>query len=485
MIVWLWSSTLASTNWCTKFPFAVIPMRLLPTKDLRAKANRVIVEAIAWDSVLVFHQTSFGFIPVSYNSLPMISQNINPSVMPPHANLRSIFVEWQIPFERSTRELVEEPTRGQSGSTDSWWLAWCIRVMVWRLERTLDEPSIYKKELLEHHVVRPVFSNKPTCPDSRAPTWIYLLKLFCWRTMETYFAIPPTVFGGNSRKSSDPLVGSSGVQHLQGAVGYCAYDFIGHRQGYSSKLLVGPGPSKWYNYHLFICYIFFLDGWYQSIEFDFFGWWLDPEAPSFIRKCFPVIWCSNPRLSFLLSLDCSSLGCAVWVPYRVLTSSNLWVTTCKVVVTHWWTCWDWPSGCGANIRRLKSHLLHGTFIWSDEGQVIQPTPIPLWIAMSKLPTWSLFCFSWQKFPVKYQVIAHAPWQSTICKNMLNGFEFCGISKLFSRSWCIAFRCSQMRLERQMRVLKPSPFAGSGPTTKKSSSIPIRPTHTHIYIYIDI
>ena len=69
--------------------------------------------------------------------------------------------------------------------------------------------------------------------------------------------------------------------------------------------------------------------------------------------------------------------------------------------------------------------------------------------------------------------------------MLNGFDFCGISKLFSRSWCTAFRCSQMRLERQMRVLKPSPFAGSGPTTKKSSSIPIRPTHTHIYIYISI
>ena len=212
MIVWLWSSTLASTNWCTKFPFAVIPMRLLPTKDLRAKANRVIVEAIAWDSVLVFHQTSFGFIPVSYNSLPMISQNINPSVMPPHANLRSIFVEWQIPFERSTWELVEEPTRGQSGSTDSWWLAWCIRVMVWRLERTLDEPSIYKKELLEHHVARPVFSNKPTCPDSRA-TWIYLLKLFLlthhgdvlcdptnsiWRKLQKIFGPPGWQFRGST-----------------------------------------------------------------------------------------------------------------------------------------------------------------------------------------------------------------------------------------------------------------------------------------------
>ena len=86
-------------------------------------------------------------------------------------------------------------------------------------------------------------------------------------------------------------------------------------------------------------------------------------------------------------------------------------------------------------KKMKSHLRHGTFIWLDEGQVIQPTPIPLWIAMSKLPTWSLFCFSWQKFPVKYQVIVHAPWQSTICKNMLNCFDFCGISKLFSRSWC--------------------------------------------------
>lgn len=450
MIVWLWSSTLASTNWCTKFPFAVIPMRLLPTKDLRAKANRVIVEAIAWDSVLVFDQTCFWFIYLYLTTLcPWFHKTSFP---------RSIFVEWQIPFERSTWELVEEPTRGQSGSTDSWWLAWCIRVMVWRLEGTMDEPSILKKELLEHHVVRPVFSNKPTCPNSRAPTWVYLFKLLCWRTMETYFAIPPTVFGGNSRKSSDPLVGSSGVQHLQGAVGYCAYDLIGHRQGYSSKLLVGPGPLKWYNYHVSICYIFCLDGWYQSIEFDSFGWWLEPEPQESVSPS----WCSNPRLSFLLSLDCSSLGCAVWVPYRVLTSSTPWVTTCKVVATHWWTFWDWPSGCGANIKKLKSHLLHGTFIWLDEGQVIQPTPIPLWIAMSKLPTWSLFCFSWQKFPVKYQVIAHAPWQSTICKNIfINCFDFCGISKLFSRSWCTAFRCIQMRMEIQTRVLKLKSFCRVG------------------------
>ena len=94
----------------------------------------------------------------------------------------------------------------------------------------------------------------------------------------------------------------------------------------------------------------------------------------------------------------------------------------------WWHT-DEPSGIGLQAvvqkKKLKNHLRHGTFIWLDEGQVIQPAPIPLWIAMSKLPTWSLFCFSWQKFPVKYQVIVHAPWQSPICKNMLNCLIFVG------------------------------------------------------------
>lgn len=54
MIIWLWSSTTAMKNWCTKIPFATIPMRFLPTKELRRKANKVITEAIAWDSILVF-----------------------------------------------------------------------------------------------------------------------------------------------------------------------------------------------------------------------------------------------------------------------------------------------------------------------------------------------------------------------------------------------------------------------------------------------
>ena len=49
MIIWLWSSTMSMKNWCTKFPFAVIPMRFLATKELRVKANKAITEAIAWD----------------------------------------------------------------------------------------------------------------------------------------------------------------------------------------------------------------------------------------------------------------------------------------------------------------------------------------------------------------------------------------------------------------------------------------------------
>ena len=53
MLIWLWSSTMARTNWATKVPFAVVPMKLLPTKQLRSSANKAIVQAIAWDSFLV------------------------------------------------------------------------------------------------------------------------------------------------------------------------------------------------------------------------------------------------------------------------------------------------------------------------------------------------------------------------------------------------------------------------------------------------
>ena len=41
---------MSSTTFCTRYPFAVIPMKLLPKKDLREKANKVITSIIAWDS---------------------------------------------------------------------------------------------------------------------------------------------------------------------------------------------------------------------------------------------------------------------------------------------------------------------------------------------------------------------------------------------------------------------------------------------------
>ena len=51
MLIWLWSSSMARSNWCTRFVFACIPMRYLPSKALRAKANKAIVQCIAWDSI--------------------------------------------------------------------------------------------------------------------------------------------------------------------------------------------------------------------------------------------------------------------------------------------------------------------------------------------------------------------------------------------------------------------------------------------------
>ena len=62
MLIWLWSSSMAKTSWCTKFVFACIPMRYLPTKSLRAKANRAITKVIAWDSLLDSNEQYFVFI---------------------------------------------------------------------------------------------------------------------------------------------------------------------------------------------------------------------------------------------------------------------------------------------------------------------------------------------------------------------------------------------------------------------------------------
>ena len=55
LLIWLWSSTMAQTSYSTKYPFAAIPMRWLPTKELRSKANRAVVQAIAWDSTLALN----------------------------------------------------------------------------------------------------------------------------------------------------------------------------------------------------------------------------------------------------------------------------------------------------------------------------------------------------------------------------------------------------------------------------------------------
>ncbi len=57
MLIWLWSSTLSDCNYTCKIPFAALPMKWFPTKTLRAKANQVVVEAIAWDSALFQPQT--------------------------------------------------------------------------------------------------------------------------------------------------------------------------------------------------------------------------------------------------------------------------------------------------------------------------------------------------------------------------------------------------------------------------------------------
>ena len=59
MLFYMWSSALASSCWNSKFVLAAIPMRLLPTKKLRAKANRAIVELIAWDSALHLNEIIF------------------------------------------------------------------------------------------------------------------------------------------------------------------------------------------------------------------------------------------------------------------------------------------------------------------------------------------------------------------------------------------------------------------------------------------
>ena len=51
MLIWLWSSNLADSS-TSKHPFAALPLRWPRTKELRAKANKTVVDCIAWDSSL-------------------------------------------------------------------------------------------------------------------------------------------------------------------------------------------------------------------------------------------------------------------------------------------------------------------------------------------------------------------------------------------------------------------------------------------------
>lgn len=61
MLIYLWSSTMAMTNWSTKFPIAVVPMRWLPSKELKEKVHRTIVKLIAWDRILGEKNTAYVF----------------------------------------------------------------------------------------------------------------------------------------------------------------------------------------------------------------------------------------------------------------------------------------------------------------------------------------------------------------------------------------------------------------------------------------
>ena len=51
MLFWIWSSTLAegTSSYTIKFLFGAIPMKLLPTKELRKLANERMVDVIRWD----------------------------------------------------------------------------------------------------------------------------------------------------------------------------------------------------------------------------------------------------------------------------------------------------------------------------------------------------------------------------------------------------------------------------------------------------
>lgn len=83
LTIWLWSSTMAKTNWCTKFTFACVPMRLLPSKSLRAKANRAITKVIAWDSPFSkFKCMSFVFNEMFFCFGESMQRSTNPKFQP-------------------------------------------------------------------------------------------------------------------------------------------------------------------------------------------------------------------------------------------------------------------------------------------------------------------------------------------------------------------------------------------------------------------
>lgn len=96
MLIWLWSSNLSDAA-TSKHPFAALPLRWFPTKELRAKANKAVVECIAWDS-----HSNYQMFWGTYGIDQSPQDTTNTRVFFEHWKTYFCFFKWK-PFQTSQK----------------------------------------------------------------------------------------------------------------------------------------------------------------------------------------------------------------------------------------------------------------------------------------------------------------------------------------------------------------------------------------------
>lgn len=140
---------MAETSYSTKFPFAALPMRWFPTKELRRKANEAVVEVIAWDSILFCIQ--YISVPTHLFVQMEASQTLAAFLkftLP--ADPRQDFTGRILSLRKPLRSQFERAFGQQGWLTCSRWMEGSFRKLGRRLERAFIVSPVCQKKLWFH-----------------------------------------------------------------------------------------------------------------------------------------------------------------------------------------------------------------------------------------------------------------------------------------------------------------------------------------------